>query len=168
MTDQARWPAGGRREWRAALRGRTAGIGVPGPKMPAAPACVQEVVVLRRNHAADEDDDVVARPARFSASISCRHQRLVAGGQRRNADGMHVVLDGLARGFLRRLEQRADVDVEAEVGEGRGDDLGAAVVAVLAELGDHDARAAAFGGGEVLDLRREFRPWSASSPKAAP
>ena len=30
--------------------------------------------------------------------------------------------------------------VEADIAEGRGDDLGAAVVAVLAELGDQDLR----------------------------
>ena len=48
-------------------------------------------------------------------------------------------------------EQRADVDVEAEVGEGGGDHLLAAVVAVLAHLGDQDARPAAVGLGELLD-----------------
>ena len=31
---------------------------------------------------------------------------------------MHVVLNRLAGGLLRRLEQRADIDVEAEIGEG--------------------------------------------------
>ena len=46
----------------------------------------------------------------------------------------------------------ADVDVEADVGERGGDHLGAAVVAVLAELGDQQARPAAFGLGERLDL----------------
>ena len=69
-----------------------------------------------------------------------------------------VVLDRLPRGLLRRLEQRADVDVEAEVGEAGGDDLGAAVVAVLAELGDHDPRPAALVGGEGVDLGLEARP----------
>ena len=42
-----------------------------------------------------------------------------------------------------RREERADIDVEAEIGEGGGDHLLAAVVAVLAHLGDEDARAAA-------------------------
>jgi hypothetical protein len=51
-----------------------------------------------------------------------------------------VVLDGLARGFLRGLEQGADVDIETDIGKGCGDDLGAPVVAVLAELGDQHAR----------------------------
>ena len=35
------------------------GIGVPGPKMPVGAGLEQDVVVLRRDHAADEDDDVV-------------------------------------------------------------------------------------------------------------
>ena len=49
-------------------------------------------------------------------------------------------------------KQGPDVDVEADVGERRGDHLGAAVVAVLAELGDQEARPAALGLGERLDL----------------
>ncbi len=49
----------------------------------------------------------------------------------------------------RRLEQRAHVDVEAEVGEGGGDHLLAAVVPVLAHLGHQDAGPAPLGGGEL-------------------
>ena len=45
--------------------------------------------------------------------------------------------------------KRADVDVEAEIGEGGRDHLLAAVVAVLADLGDQDARPAAFIGLEL-------------------
>ncbi len=81
---------------------------------------------------------------------------------------MHVVLDRLPRGFLRRLEQRADVDVEAEVGEGGGDDLGAAVVAVLAELGDHQPRPAALGGDEGVDLALRSRSQVPSLANRAP
>ena len=85
------------------------------------------------------------------------HEREVAGGERRHADDVDVGLDGLAGDLLRRLEQRADVDVEAEVGERRGDDLLAAVVAVLAHLGDEDARPAALGLGELVDERAHLR-----------
>ncbi len=112
---------------------------------------VEELVVAARDHAADEDDDVVGA-LRLQRVDHRRHQRLVAGGERRDADRVDVVLDRLARALLGGLEQRADVDVEAEVGEGAGDDLGAAVVAVLAELGDHHARAAPFVVGERGDL----------------
>ena len=91
-------------------------------------------------------------PWRRSASISCRHQHLVAGRERADADHVDVVLDRLARRLLGRLEQGADVDVEADVGERGRDHLGAAVVAVLAELADQHARPAALGLGERLDL----------------
>ena len=60
-----------------------------------------------------------------------------------------------------RREQRADVDVEAEIGERRRDHLLAAVVAVLADLGDQDARPPAFIGfelgDELLHARDGFR-----------
>ena len=44
--------------------------------------------------------------------------------RRADADHVDVVFDGLACNFGGRAEQRAEVDVEAEVGEGRGDDFG--------------------------------------------
>ena len=76
--------------------------------------------------------------------MSCGHQRLVAGGlaATRRPTCTSFSIAWRAR-FLGRLEQRADVDVEAEVGERGGDHLGAAVVAVLAHLGDQHARPAA-------------------------
>ncbi len=48
-------------------------------------------------------------------------------------------------------EERADIDIEAEIGEGRGDHLLAAVVTVLAHLGDEDAGAAPIRLLEGLD-----------------
>ena len=65
---------------------------------------------------------------------------------------MHVVLDGLAGGFGGCREEGADVDVEAEIRERRGDHLLAAIVAVLADLGDQDARPPALVGFELRDL----------------
>ena len=64
---------------------------------------------------------------------------------------MHVVVYRILRGLRGRLEQRAYVDVEADVGECGGDHLGAAVMTVLAHLDHQHARAAAFGLGELLD-----------------
>ena len=57
---------------------------------------------------------------------------------------MDIVFDGLPSGFFGGLEQRADIDVETDIGEGRGDDLGAAVVAVLAQLYHQHAGPPAF------------------------
>ena len=91
------------------------------------------------------------RPCSSSASRKAGHQRQVAGGQRRHTEDVDVVFDGLARRLVRRLEQRPDIDIEAEIGEGRGDDLLAAVVAVLAHLGDQDARPSTVRGLEGLD-----------------
>ena len=82
------------------------------------------------------------------------HQRQVTGGQRRHPDDVHVVVGGLPGDLVRRGEQRADVDVEADVGERRGDHLLTAVVPVLTHLGDQDARPATVGLGELLDQFR--------------
>ena len=118
---------------------------------------VKYVVVLRR----------MTPPAKTMMSsgtlcLQClddlRHQGLVAGGERRAADGVDVVLDGEARGLLRRLEERADVDIEAEVGgrwpppwrRGRGRPG-------RAWRSSH-ARATAFFGGKLLDIRLDRFP----------
>ena len=50
------------------------------------------------------------------------------------------------------LEERPDVDVEAEVGEPGGDDLGPAVVSVLPHLGHQDPGTAALLRGKLLHL----------------
>src|SRR5262245_35835279 len=92
----------------------------------------ERVVVLRRNHAADNNHNIVAALL-GERSLEFGYQREMTGGQRRDPDDVHVVLDRLARSLRGRCEQRTDIDVEAEIGEGRGDHLLAAVVAVLAD-----------------------------------
>ena len=52
------------------------------------------------------------------------------------------------------LEERADVHVEAHIGEGGGNHLGAAIVPVLAHLGHQNARPPAFG---LFELYRHLR-----------
>ncbi len=105
--------------------------------------------VVGRDHAADHDHHVVG--AEVGQRLLQRgDQRQVTGGQRVHADDVHVGVDRLLGDLLRRGEQRADVDVEAHVGEGGDDDLLAAVVAVLAHLGDQDARATTLVLGELL------------------
>ena len=73
------------------------------------------------------------------------------GCLRRNADNVDVILDRLPRRLFGRLEQRTDIDVEADIGKGGGDHLGATIMAVLAKLHDKNARAAAFALGEIGD-----------------
>ena len=70
----------------------------------------------------------------------------------RHPDNVDIVLDRLAGRFLRCLEQRADIDIETDIGKGGGDDLGAAVVAVLAELDDQHARPPPFFARKAFDL----------------
>jgi hypothetical protein len=41
----------------------------------------------------------------------------VSGGERADRHDVDIVLDGLTGGFLGLLEERADVDIEAEIGE---------------------------------------------------
>ena len=88
---------------------------------------------------------ISSAPSSASASRSAGTRVRWPGGQRRHPDDVHVGLDGLPRDLLGGLEQRAHVDVEAEVGERGGDDLLPAVVAVLAHLRDEDAGAATLG-----------------------
>ncbi len=112
---------------------------------------IELVVVLRRDDSAGDDQDVAA-PAFRQRLLEGRDQGQVPGGERAGADHVHVVIDGLLRRLFRGLEEGADVDVEAEIGKARGDDLLTAVMTVLAELGDQDARPAPFTLEELLDL----------------
>jgi hypothetical protein len=81
-----------------------------------------------------------------------RRQGLVPGRLAGDADHVHVVVDGVLRGLFRGLEQRAHIHVEADIGKGRGDHLGAPVVPVLAHLDHQHARAPALRLGEGLDV----------------
>src|SRR5574343_1294097 len=84
---------------------------------------VEHVVVLARNHAAHEHDDVVGALL-LELGDDGRHQGLVTGSERGHTHGMHVVLDGLAGALFRGLEQRAHVHVKTQVGVGGGHHLG--------------------------------------------
>ena len=97
-----------------------------------------------------------SRPCFFSAAFSSGTAVRCAAASDDSAEDMHVVLDRLPRGFVGGGEQRPDIDVEADIGKGRGDHLLAAVVAVLADLGDENARPAALGFLEGIDQRLHF------------
>ena len=77
-------------------------------------------------------------PPPLAFSFSTSSGSLVAGGERGDADDVDLFVDGELRRLVGRLEQRAGDDFESDIREGRGDDLGAAVMAVLTELGDED------------------------------
>ena len=101
------------------------------------------------DYAANDHDDVLAAEL-LELCDDLRHKGQVACGERRNAHYMHVVLDGLLGGLFGSLEQRTHIDVEADVGIAGGDYFGPPVMAVLTQLGDHDARLAAFLLSELL------------------
>src|SRR5579859_1024145 len=80
------------------------------------------IIVLRRDYSAGVDQNVAA-PAPFQLGDYFRHQRLVSAREGRGSQHVDIVFDGHGRGFGRRLEERTHVDIEAEIGEGSGDNL---------------------------------------------
>mmetsp|Transcript_13282 Transcript_13282/g.43127 ORF Transcript_13282/g.43127 Transcript_13282/m.43127 type:complete len:455 (+) Transcript_13282:79-1443(+) len=98
---------------------------------------VQQAVVLLRDDAAGHHHRLAA--LRRQLLDERRQERAVARRLRRDADHVHVCVDRLQRNLGGRRKERADVDVEAQVGKGGGDDVGAAVVPVLPHLRDKDA-----------------------------
>ena len=112
---------------------------------------VEELVVLRGNHASHGDHDVGTTQL-LELGDDLRHEGLVTCSQRTHAQDVDVVLDGLLGRLGGRLEQRTHVDVEADVGIAGGNHLGATVVAVLTHLGDHDTRTTALHLGELVGL----------------
>ena len=83
---------------------------------------------------ATADHQCVARALSLQFVQQFRYQCLVPGGKAGDAHDMHIVLHRFAGSFLRRLEKCANIDIEADVGEGGRDDFGAAVMSVLTEF----------------------------------
>ena len=148
--DTVRERVGSRHQWPSCSRSRARrsraerAITVPGRKTAAAPISSRVVTSLGRDDAADHDHDVVAALV-GQRLLQRREQGEVTGGQAADPDDVDVGVDRLLGDLLRRGEQRAHVDVEAHVGERADDDLLAAVVAVLAHLGDQDPRPPTLG-----------------------
>src|SRR6267142_4551499 len=85
--------------------------------------------------AADENGDVVH--AFVTEQIhELRADGVVGAGEDREADDVDVFLDGGGGDHFRGLAKAGVDDFHAGVAEGPGDDLGAAIVAVQARLGD--------------------------------
>jgi hypothetical protein len=109
---------------------------------------VQILIVLARHDAANHYHNILGA-LRLERFDELRRQRPVAGGQRRHAHHMNLRPDREIGGFLRCLKQGPGCHFETDVAEGGSDDLGATVMAVLAELCDQQAR-------RVAELGREF------------
>ena len=113
---------------------------------------VEVIVILRRDDASDGDEDIVTSQ-RFQIIHDSRKQCLVTGGQRGEADHVHIVVDSVLRRFFRCLEERADVDVPAHIREGCRQDFLAAIVTVLSHLREENTRTTTF---EFLKFIRQF------------
>ena len=79
----------------------------------------QEVVVLRRNDAADDDQDVVRRPAPAAPRSSCGTSVLWPAASVETPTTWTSFSIAWRAASSGRLEQRPDVDVEAQIGEAR-------------------------------------------------
>ena len=110
----------------------------------------QRRIVARRNHATNDNQDVGTAQAR-ELFAQLRHECQMAGSQRADADNVNIVLDGMARGLGRSAKQRADVDVEPQVGKRAGNHLLTAIVSILAHFCDEDSRPTPVGNGKLLD-----------------
>jgi hypothetical protein len=121
----------------------------PGRKNRVGAGVAQQGEVLARDHAADGDHRLV-KTELAEGLFQRRDEREVAGGERRNANDMDLLLGRKRRHLLRSRKQRPDFDVEPEVGERRGNDLLPAVMSILAHLGDQNPGSAALVLGEAL------------------
>ena len=92
------------------------------------------------------------RPALAQRRDHLRDKREVAGGERGDTDHVGAGRDGLRGHVARTFEKRAHLDHIAEIAERAGDHLGAAVVAVLAHLGEEEAGRRAHLGGKAGDV----------------
>ena len=113
----------------------------PGVKIFATPICSSFGMSSFGHDAAAEHDDV-AGAARLERVDHGGEQRHVRARHDREADRVDGLLHRGRRDHLRRLVQAGVDDLVAGVGERARDDLGAAIMAVEAGLGDEDAELA--------------------------
>jgi hypothetical protein len=75
----------------------------------------------------------------------------MASRQARYADNVDIVFNGLTGGLLGSLEKRTNIHVTADIGKGRGNQFGAAVMAVLPYFDNQNTGTAAIFIGESPD-----------------
>ena len=91
------------------------------------------------------------RPASRSSCEDARHQGHVGAAEEAEAEPVGVLVGDGADDGLGRLPQAGVDDVHAGVAQGAGHDLDAAVVAVEADLGEHDADGGSRGHQAFLE-----------------
>ena len=106
-------------------------------------------MILRRDHAADHHHHVGASQlTQFIHEL--RQQCFVPRRERANTNDMHIVFHRPLGYLGRRLKQGRDIDIEAQISEGGGDDFGAAVMPILAHLRHHQTRTATLAQRKVV------------------
>ena len=65
---------------------------------------------------------------------------------------MNIVLNSVTGCFFRCLKQRAYINIKAYIGKCRGDNLGAAVMAILTQLNDQYAWTSAMLGCKFFNI----------------
>src|SRR6185369_4955780 len=91
-------------------------------------------------------------------------ERHVGARQDRQADDVDILLEGRRRDHLRRLAEAGVDDLEALVTEAPSENLGTAVVAVEARLGDEDLDRAVGHGPIVPRARGRTEPVAGNEP----
>src|SRR5439155_24534079 len=102
--------------------------------------------VIGRDRPADRHDDIVD-PLRAEQLDDARDERHVRAREDREANGVGVLLDHRLHDLLGRLVKARVDHLHTRVAQGARDDLGAAVVAVEAGLGNHHANLAGSATG---------------------
>ena len=83
--------------------------------------------------------------------FECWNKGVVSSRQATCTNYMHIIIDRLSCDLLRSLEQATNIDVEAQVSEPARDYFSAAIVTILAHLGDKDARVATLFLSKLLN-----------------
>ena len=108
-----------------------------------------------------------SRPDLDEQLADAGEERHVRAGEDRQADHVDVLLHGGGGDHLRRLVQPGVDHLHPGVAQRRGDDLGAAVVAVETRLGDQHADRARAASVQEPGIVSERPPFSRSSASAA-
>ena len=112
-------------------------VGAPGVKTSRHAQPLELVGVLRRDRAADDDEDIT-RVVLAETLYDPRHQRHVRARENRDPDRVRVLLDRGLDDLLRRLVEARVDDLHAGVAQRPRDDLRSPIVPVQPGLRDHD------------------------------
>ena len=114
------------------------------------PAVIKELIVLLRDNAATNHDDII-RTSILERLHQFWRERLMPRRLRADPDHMHIIVDCILCGLGRGLEQWPNVYVKANIRKRCCDHFRTAIMAVLTHLYDQHARAATLFLGKVFN-----------------